>query len=443
MLLPFNALPYFKFMFRELANEGTFYPLMLIFLLYVFNLIHGKKIRLSLHYSVNLLAMLILWVSISGVANIWGISQSFTKGRSGIEKFVFQYVLLLFVVLSSLFIYDMGREDSRFLYKFRKYSVCSLVLVGLYCVFEVLAILGEEKAAKLLSVVDYYIRDEDAGVAIFKRLRSVSGEPSYFAMYISFVFPWVFSCAISSGRYRWFFLLLIACLVGLVILTFSRSAYGILGVQIIILILASARYGGASGREFLSVVKGVAILALVIVGAGVFEVVPVELVGNVVISLLDLDDISNIGRYGSQLAAFSMAVDNPVFGVGFGQYGFNMPAFVPDWALISAEIQEWMSTSSDSAWAPALGLYARISGELGFVGLALWIGIWGGLFKACLWKFKKNCNNSGSCDVMGLALLVSMFGVLMAGFNSDSLRFFGYWILLALCWVYLEENNYK
>lgn len=440
ILLPFNALPYFKSIFREMANEGAFYPLMLAVLFYVLHLLNGVKIHLPRHPSFAILVVFVTWVGISGAGNFLGIIEGFTKGRSGTEKYILQFVLLLFVFSSSLLIYQLARLDVLvFLLKFRRYAAYSLLPVSVYCIVEILAISGDGSAKTLLQNIDYFIRDEEIGLAIFRRLRSVSGEPSYFAMYISFVFPWVCSYLITQTKRHWPYLVLVTYLIVLIVFTFSRSAYGVIGFQIILLILGAFIYTNKAISHQRSIALwAVPLLVVAVVGGVAFEVIPLDAVGGVLVSLLDTENISNIGRYGSQAAALGMAVDNPVFGIGFGQYGFKMPDYVPDWAKISPEIIEWMSSSPDSVWAPALGLYARVAGELGFVGLALWGALWISLLRSCYRRFKLNNIRMSQCDGIGLALLVSMIGVLMAGFNSDSLRFFGYWILLGLCWAYLD-----
>lgn len=438
--LPFNALPYFKSVFREMANEGAFYPLAMAAAIYALHVLMGRRIYLPKHHSAAVLATFVSWVGISGAANFLDIIDSFTKGRSGAEKYIFQYALLLFVAASSLLVYQLGRGDVGLLLRFRRYAAYSLIPVSIYCLVEVLAIFGSAEAISFLQSFDYFIRDQEVGIAIFRRLRSVSGEPSYFAMYIGFVFPWVFSYLITEEKSRWPYLLLVAYLIVLLTLTFSRSAYGVLALQIFLLLLGVMFHGGRGRRrERSKIFWAVTTIAAVVVAMGVLDVIALDTVGGTLISLLDTENIANIGRYGSQVAAFGMAADNPVFGVGFGQYAFKMPAYVPNWAKVSPEIVEWMSASPDSVWAPALGLYARIAGELGFVGLALWATVWVSLLLSCYRRFKLHSTRLDRCDGIGLALLVSLIGILMAGLNSDSLRFFGYWILLGLCWIYLES----
>jgi hypothetical protein len=50
-------------------------------------------------------------------------------------------------------------------------------------------------------------------------------------------------------------------------------------------------------------------------------------------------------------------------------------------------------------------------------------------------------NLSGQPDYFGLALVVSIVGVLLSGFNADSFRFFGYWISLGAAWAYISKTN--
>jgi O-antigen ligase len=162
---------------------------------------------------------------------------------------------------------------------------------------------------------------------------------------------------------------------------------------------------------------------------------------DVFLSLASKDNLSNIARFGAQLAGYQMALDHPVFGVGLGQYGFRVADYIPDWALVSEEIRKWISPTEGTAWAPVHNIYVRIASEGGFIGLLLWISMWGSVLLGCIRKYRSNTVASGQPDYLGLALVVSIVGVLLSGFNADSFRFFGYWLSLGAAWAYISQTN--
>lgn len=431
IFLPFNALPYFRDTFGELAYEGAFYPLAILLIFAIVRAVFQKKIYIPKHLSLIYFIIFILWIGLSGALNADSIFTSFTKGRSGVEKFALQYTLLLFCFCISVAIFQLVKSKECIFLKFRKYMCISLSLVGLYSVFEIAAINGSENAISLLSFAKDFIKDGGYEIVSGGRLSSVSGEPSYFAAYLCVTLPWLFSRLIDSKNkiqlVLYFFFT--AYVVTLIYLTISRFAYMMLLVEIIIIAI-NYRY-----------IKIPPIIYFVIFSLTISFIFFRNNIGEVMYSLIDDTNLSNIGRYGSQISAFNMGIDNLTIGVGFGQYGFRMAEYVPEWALTSNEILDWINPSPNTPWAPALGLFARIFGELGVPGFILWLLIWVSVLVSCIKKFNSNSHKSKKIDSIGMALVVSIIGVLLEGFNSDSFRYFGYWMLLPMCWIYLENSN--
>ena len=131
---------------------------------------------------------------------------------------------------------------------------------------------------------------------------------------------------------------------------------------------------------------------------------------------------------------------HPIFGVGFGQYGFYASDFYPQWAWESSEISQWgLNTLIYPKWPPVHGLYARILSELGIVGFCFWIVIWIKIFRDLL-KFK--CRNLNIKDEIRVkCLIISLIGTLLTGFVMDSFHFFSYWIIVGVYWVII--SSYK
>jgi O-antigen ligase len=170
---------------------------------------------------------------------------------------------------------------------------------------------------------------------------------------------------------------------------------------------------------------------------------PYERIEEIVVSLTTSGEetayyMSNIGRLGSQNAAWRMSLEWPIFGAGLGQYGFHMPDYVASEAFMSYEIQNWASTSEDTPWAPVHGIFPRIAAETGFVGLSLWLLMW----LTLSWSIWQRCRLSlKRGNIIELTLLISIGGTLLVGFNADTFRFFGYWFLLAIGWAYVSANS--
>ena len=148
-------------------------------------------------------------------------------------------------------------------------------------------------------------------------------------------------------------------------------------------------------------------------------------------------DLSNIARYGSQIAALRMFLDNPVFGVGFGMFGFHATDYYPAWAWISMEIINWGTNSIGAPWPPAHGLYARITGELGMFGAALW-----GIFLIFVYKESMVCVREAKDrkeSIFYRNCLVSFLGICLCGGNVDAFRYLFMWVLYALIWMNFDN----
>jgi hypothetical protein len=75
------------------------------------------------------------------------------------------------------------------------------------------------------------------------------------------------------------------------------------------------------------------------------------------------------------------------------------------------------------------------------VGLGIWLAIWLTLLIGCWRRFRQVCRATGGQDIFGLAMIVSIVGVMLSGNNLDSFRFFGYWITLGLGWAYIDDRG--
>ena len=438
-LLPFNGLPYFQDLFRELSSEGAFYPLLILTLIWLFKSIKNGFFAVPDHATSYLLMIFFIWIIISSAMNVLNILSVTFKGRSGIERSIFQILLFAFVMSTAYASYFIIRSGRISLYDIRNYFKYSFVLIVFYSIAELAYLYtNNELASQILLLISEFIRDENMP-QLYGRVRSVSAEASWFANYCSLLFPWLMSF-IFTERKRFVGYIYVTYLLMLLILTWSRTAYLITIMQILVYSLLIIRFGFK--KEILILSKFLLILI------GLFLIASITFVGlidgydnimDVIASVGSTENLSNVARIGSQIAAIKMGVDNPVFGVGFGQYGFYVNDYLPVWAYVSLEIQEWTSNAVGTKWPPVHGIYSRIFGETGVIGLSLWIALWWSLFKACFEKIHKQSKSNNTPDILGIALLVSAIGVFLSGFNVDSFRMFSYWLTFAICWSYIKK----
>ena len=438
ILLPFNDLPYFG-IFGEMSGEGAFYPLLVGIFIWTIFIFRGQKVIIPQDKVFLLLGIFFLWVLVSGAINFGSISENMTKGRTGIEKYLLQVIVLAFCLAVTLFLYNILFEAKDYLGLIQYFALVSLIIAGTYSLVEIAYLFGSDHAKNILEFIDPYIRNR--GLA--QRLRSVSGEPSWFAMYCSFIMPWIVSL-IFTEKQRAVHVFLLAYLIIMIVLTFSRTAYFITITQLggMITLLIFTRADRIEKRKILALILAVSIGLMSGLSIANTNKVTVDDTKDVVTSFINDESgyaQSNEARLGSQNTAENIGKKHPVFGVGLGQYGFYMADYVPEWAKDNSEIKRWMSSRVGTPWAPVHSIYHRIFAELGYIGLILWLALWALLLIKCSAKYLLNSRQSGKPDYLGSALIICIIGVLMSGLNSDTFRFMGYWMSMAMGVIYIQR----
>jgi len=441
---PLNGLPYIWFL-GEFSYEAAFYPMVIAVAIFgILTIVKKDRIVAPRHKPYKLLTLFLFWVITSGILNFPAILMNFTKGRSGVEKFSLQFILLLFMFITSLITYTALRSvrRSNILFIFRRWVLFSFLFAGIYSLtIEIPAKLGQGWAISSLQFLSPILYNS-GDILYTHRLRSLSSEASMFGVYLAFVSPWLLSYYYSLRKaYRTIHLMLMAYVFVLTYLTYSRAAYVIISIEFFVFTLVIFLYGTYRHRQLLLVLL---FISTFFVGAIIIGTDIGDKIAQVILSLFRLNaesGLSNIGRGGAQIAAMRMGVDHPLAGVGFGQYGFYLPDYVPVWAWSSWEINLWSSSSPGTPWAPSLGLWSRILGETGFVGLYLWFAVWATtlslLWKHYLRSYKTDLQNS----ILTIALMVSILGLMLSGLVVDTLRSFSYWVTFGVTWAWLTKQT--
>lgn len=440
--LPFNDLPYFRTVFGELAGEGAFYPLLLMLLLAPIALL-TKTLRFPRAKSFYILVAFIFLLIVSAMVNLPHMLTASLAGRTGLSKFFLQIILVIFSFCVAIVIYNLARYNIVTLIVFRKFILYSFILAGSYSIFEIFFHLDNPLAQVLLEFINPLIHTEEEGIFYYNRIRSVCGEPSWFGMYAAFIFPWI-AIGLLGERNLTAHIVLVSYFLILVMLSGSRTAYGLIFLQCALLFFVAARLAQRISFFRASLYLVIILLSVAIgkFGTSLISESPEQLLASVgmAASLADVEEnVSNITRFGMQITALRMSLDYPVFGVGLGQYAFHFHNYLPGWAMVSYEIQWYLI--GGAAAAPVHGLFSRIAAEGGWPALALWLIFWVYLLGEVWRSIKRAYVARGQVDWLGVALLVSLVGTCLTALNTDSFRFPGYWLGIGLAWAYCTNSH--
>ena len=450
ILIPFDNLPYFKNILGELSFKGSVYPFILIIIIFIINSIMLKEIYINMKKQYYLIFIFIGWVFLSSFINFNSIITNNLKQRTGVEKFLLQGLVLIFMFMVMYVTEALISSKKISIQDLRKYILFSSIPVAIYGFIELLNLVGIFNLNSFIENVSYCIQTYHRGEVYYKGVRSVTGEVSYFAMYLAFALPWIGSFIFTEKnkvrRIGSSFLLLVLLI--LMIFSKSRTAYAIIFIQIFLFITFILLFKVEKNNKIL-LIKGLGIVCTIFllfnftklndIGGDPNSVSKIS-IKSLIISLTDPNNMSNVARGGMQQAAIKMGIDSPIFGVGLGQYGFNTEDYISERAKESDEVKWWISDLAETreSWPPAFSIYPRVLAEQGVVGLFLCsvfiINILKNFIKI-LWK-REN-------DILGIALIVSYLCVLVSWWNFDTFASFGFWILTPFLVLYSYKDGLK
>jgi O-antigen ligase len=150
-------------------------------------------------------------------------------------------------------------------------------------------------------------------------------------------------------------------------------------------------------------------------------------------------DESIVGRRNAILTGLAMFRDNPILGVGFGNYGINYWQYATTLGLESRAL----FPDSDSDLPQAHSLYVEILSETGFLGIlsfATFIGlIFAGLFKARK-KYLAIRNDTNWIAWLD-AIAISILSFLITGIFLHGIFFRYIWMLIGMALAAIAISN--
>lgn len=458
VLIPFDSLPYMKGVLGELGVRGPVYTFIPIFIVIFIYFIYKKKIYFKWNLEKVLLVIFITWTAISASININTIIHNEFKERNGLEKLILQIMVLAFMVLIMYATEYIVSLNNISLKTIRKYILISFIFVSLYSFLEILQVYGILNVENILRKISYYIHYLNRGNLYGDRIRSITGEASFLGMYVAFAYPWVVSYILTEKRYtkKILYGIVVLYMLLLVYLTKSRVAYAVTMGEMVLILFGILLFDRKKLNKVLIVIITICsmlsinsfntlnsyIMSIRQQQGSTDEVIDdgynIDMsVGDVVQSLNSKTNHSNIARLGLQKSAINMGMDNPIIGIGLGQFGFYADQYIEEDARISFEIQRWTNPEEVDFWPPAFALIPRIVAEQGFVGAAIFIAFLLVTMIKFFVKYVKANENT-----MEILTMVSLIGVIVSTFNADTYGLPQLWILLGII-IYLSNKKEK
>jgi hypothetical protein len=306
------------------------------------------------------------------------------------------------------------------------------IAMALFAIFEIFSWWSDEIRSSFLiisSVIHQLVR---RGESIEGRVQSFTFEASNFGFYVVLVVPLLLAVGYSSIRRRTQIVsIFMAGLLSIESLLSGRTS--VIGILVVYFAFYGVR-GAVGCRGAYGMLVRRAVVAMTL-SAGIIPMLLIVGFGdNIGAYLLDADNVSNLSRFMSIYVQAHLFAENPIFGVGFNQYGFYVPGLMPSWAF-NWETQKWM-TDPNASFFPSFSLYARIAGELGILGLLYWIGTRTAMLLLVLEK-AANLRRQGERAYLGIAICTLFIGELFVGWTIASMKVVNFWMPLGLGFAYL------
>jgi len=149
------------------------------------------------------------------------------------------------------------------------------------------------------------------------------------------------------------------------------------------------------------------------------------------------DNISNVSRFGTMAIQINEFLRSPAFGIGMGQYPFQVTQLFPSWAD-TWEFQKWI-TDPDASFFPSFSLYSRILAELGAVGYAVWLFFCTLLLGKAAATAHRFYLEHGAFPYIGTAVVCGFFGLQFSGWVIASYKIPYIWFVLGLAVAYIRS----
>jgi O-antigen ligase len=418
--------------FGELKGSATVYVLTAAILVTAAMRFGQIKIPLPLFVFA---ACLLTWLVVTAAFNFEAIMTSDFHGRSGFNKFATSSAVLIFGLASAIVCTTVFQRVSDVEKLFVNPLIAAVLTCAVFAIPEILSWFSSagELLYKISTGLLHTAKDE-RGRAV-GRLISLAFEAPDLSYFCGFACPWaLFAYRVRTRNHSLLNAPIVAALplvLGLIMLVLSNSRTGLLMFGG--LIFAELLYWIMMRRMRLG---ALALVAAIPVFAAV-ALVPWFALQHVDATLAagDVSTTSRLALFGAQLSIFA---HNPIFGVGFGQFGFHAYSVLPSWAWDSYEVVNWFETFDELP--PTFNVAGRLGAEFGVPGLLIWYGFWAvAIFRIARAAIRQR--QDSSLNFLNVALLGSIFSLILGGMSNDPFRRPETWILIAITSLYAGRTS--
>ncbi len=280
------------------------------------------------------------------------------------------------------------------------------------------------------------------------RISGMAYEPSWLAGEISTVYlPWLFAWLLTGQRvtrFKWLEPLLIACAGVLLLATFSRG--GLLTVaatSVLTLLLVGRKQLGDAWRWFVSGFRrgreliwrlGIVVLVVIAVAGALLFLSQKGYITRLWSSrATTVQDFLIQNSAGSRAAyivgALGAYQEHPWIGVGLGASGFYIYSHLPDWALTTVPDIARQLSPDNVLYPNPKNLYVRLLAETGLVGFFLFLAFQFSLLGDALLAFREGTPMK---RYLGIAAVFTWLALVFYNMTQDSLAIPNLWINLGM-----------
>jgi len=348
---------------------------------------HPKNFKL---YFDKITALYITFLLV-GVVSQWMSFANFTLGDELFQKVIKEFVLFICII---------GVMNTR--HRLHMVVVIFCIAIGLEVAFETAAYVATGGGHRVVGNVSFGDNNGLALVALMIVPLSIyvakySGDPRMQKAFKFFTF---------------------GCVAGVVI-TFSRG--GFIGL---VAILAVMFWRSDKKFLFFALAAVVLVAGLILVPAAWFERID---------SIKDADSsLSFLGRVIAWKVSVLVALDRPFYGSGF--HGIQSHAVWDIYFPLSGTFGGIDTSGIDTPPRAAHSIFFEVLGDLGFLGLFIYLTILATLLLTCR-SIAKRCKSIASLGwAWNLArqLEISLIGFIVAGSALSEAYFEGFWVLAAV-----------
>ena len=372
-------------------------------------------------------------IAMSTVANFGSILSNGLKGRTGISRLLSTTLVPMFGFYFAYLVYFYS------MHSFRKLLAGPLfwgaiIVVGVGDI-ELVSWKVDAVYNIFLEVSRFVHALMRRGQFIPGRIQSVTYEASNFGMFAIFTLPWLWAFANehSSTLRRIVCWILFLNLLVLSFLSGRTSLVGVIPVLLLIpylRLLLTARRAAFQGLYY--VLMGSYLLLSI---APLFVIALFQ--NEIAAAAISSDNLSNVSRFGTMAIQINEFLLNPIFGIGMGQYPFQVGQLIPSWAN-TWEFQKWI-TDPDASFFPSFSLYSRIVAELGAVGYAIWLYFCTLLLGKAIVSAHGFWHRYGAFPYIGVAIVCGFFGLQFSGWVIASYKIPYIWLVLGFAVAYIKS----